>query len=153
MTAVRMPNRDVVNIEPQLPGAEQIEKFLFNDIGGTDMINLVRQDTIGTPNFSYSIISDLPSTLQRFDPTYLLTNRAIYDSIFNQFAIKLMHKIPEDRYEDLNDLNPQWSMATNAYFDGDNLIIEFENISPTEFVQIELEIDGRIHSVRENDYQ
>ena len=153
MTAVKMPNRDVVNIEPQLPGADQIEKFLFNDIGGTDLINLVRQDTIGTPNFSYSIISDLPSTLQRFDPTFLLTNRAIYDSIFNQFSIKLAQKIPETRYEELNELVPAYSMATNAYFDGDNLVIEFENIKSTEFIQIEIEIDGRIHSVRENDYQ
>jgi len=41
---------------------------------------------------------------------------------------------------------------TNAYYDGENLILEFNNVKTTELVQVEVETDGKINRVRENDY-
>jgi hypothetical protein len=43
---------------------------------------------------------------------------------------------------------------TNVYYDEvrEELILEFENVKQTELVQVEVETDGRIDRVRENDY-
>ena len=40
MAAIKIPSRDIVNIEPQLPDIAEIEKYIFQDIAGTELIKL-----------------------------------------------------------------------------------------------------------------
>jgi hypothetical protein len=152
MAAIKLPSRDIVNIEPQLPTIAEYEKYLFQDIGGTELINLVRHDTISGINIVYSVISDLTKINIDFDPSLLLINQAKYQSIFNQYAINLNSKIPEEDFYDENDQEPSSNLITNSYFDGDSLVLELIQVSSTEIVEIEVETDGRIDRVRENDY-
>lgn len=152
MAAIKLPTRDIVNIEPQLPGLAEIEKYIFQDIAGTQLINLVRHDTISGVDVVYSVISDLTKVNIDFDPSLILINKAQYQSIFNQYSIKLVNKIPEETYYDENQELPENNLLTNAYYDGENLILEFNNVKTTELVQVEVETDGKINRVRENDY-
>lgn len=152
MAAIKIPSRDIVNIEPQLPDIAEIEKYIFQDIAGTELINLVRHDTISGINVVYSVISDLTRVKIDFDPSLLLLNKAQYQSVFNQFSIKLTSKIPDETYYEQNVELPENNLLTNAYFDGEDLIIEFIGVRETELVQIEIETDGKIDRVRENDY-
>ena len=150
--AIKIPSRDIVNISSQSVSVAELEQFLFQEIGGTSLINLVRHDTISGINLSYSTIIKLKKIAIDFDPSFILINKASYKSIFDQFSIKLVSKIPQDKFYSSNELLPQSNLLTNAYFDGDNLVIEFENIKETEFVELQIETDGKINSVRENDY-
>jgi hypothetical protein len=150
--AVKLPSRDIVNIQSQVGNVAEIEQFLFQDIGGTSLINLVRHDTISGINVSYSIIKNLKKIAIDFDPSLILINKASYKSIFDQFSIKLVSKVPQDKFYSSNELLPSSNLLTNVYFDGDDLVIEFENIKETEFVELQIETDGKINSVRENDY-
>jgi len=153
MAAIKLPTRDIVNIETQaLSGLVEIEKYIFQDIAGTQLINLVRHDTISGVDVVYSVISDLTKVNIDFDPSLLLINKAQYQSIFNQYSIKLVNKIPEETYYDENQELPENNLLTNAYYDGENLILEFNNVKTTELVQVEVETDGKINRVRENDY-
>lgn len=152
MAAIKIPSRDIVNIETQLPDIAEIEKYIFQDIAGTELINLVRHDTISGINVVYSVISDLTRVKIDFDPSLLLLNKAQYQSVFNQFSIKLTSKIPDETYYEQNVELPENNLLTNAYFDGEDLIIEFIGVRETELVQIEIETDGKIDRVRENDY-
>ena len=152
MAAIKLPTRDIVNIEPQVSGLAEIEKYIFQDIAGTQLINLVRHDTIVGIDVVYSVISDLTKVNIDFDPSLLLINKAQYQSIFNQYSIKLVNKIPEETYYDENQELPENNLLTNAYYDGENLILEFNNVKNTELVQVEVETDGKINRVRENDY-
>jgi len=152
MAAIKLPSRDIVNIEPALPTLAEYEKFLFQDIGGTELISLVRHDTISGINVVYSVISDLTKVNIDFDPSLLLINQAKYQSIFNQYAINLTSKIPEAIFYEENQQDPPNNLLTNSYFDGENLIIEFEGVRYTEVIEVEVETDGRIDRVRENDY-
>jgi len=152
MAAIKLPTRDIVNIEPQVSGLAEIEKYIFQDIAGTQLINLVRHDTISGVDVVYSVISDLTKVNIDFDPSLLLINKAQYQSIFNQYSIKLVNKIPEETYYDENQELPENNLLTNAYYDGENLILEFNNVKTTELVQVEVETDGKISRVRENDY-
>jgi hypothetical protein len=151
-SAIKIPSRDIVNIQPQSVNVAAMEQFLFQDIGGTSLINLVRHDTISGINLSYSTILNLKKIAIDFDPSLLLINKASYKSIFDQYSIKLVSKVPQDKFYSRNELLPPSNLLTNVYFDGENLVIEFENIKQTEFVELQIETDGKINSVRENDY-
>ena len=150
--AIKLPSRDIVDIAPQVGNLAEIEQFLFQDIGGTSLINLVRHDTISGIDVVYSIISNLSKLNIDFDPSLILVNKAVYQSIFNQYSIQLMSRVPQETFYSLNEQRPPDNLGTNVYFDGENLVIEFENVRQTEFIEIEIETDGKINSVRENDY-
>lgn len=151
--AIRLPNRDVVTNVTTLADPGLIEKYLFNDIGGTELINLVRNDSISGIKANYTIISDLEQNDKLFDPSFLLLNKTKYQSEFDKFPIKLSTRIPEDDYYDSNVVVPDINVGTNAYFDGTNLVIVLENMKDTEFVEVEILTDGKMYIVRENDYQ
>jgi hypothetical protein len=153
--SVKNPNRDIVNLEPQLRGIAEPAAILFNQISGTELINLIRHDSVSGIDILSSLISDLKLLTLNFDPSLILTNKASYQSIFNGFQIKLTEKIPEEEKYSLNDQNyiPEQNLLTNAYWDGEKLVIEVENLRPTELLQIEMELDGKIYKVRQNDYQ
>jgi hypothetical protein len=155
MVAIKIPTRDIVNIESQPISASEIDFLLFRQIGGTELITLIRNDTVSSEDLLYSVISDVNKTKVNFDPSLLLTNKASYQSIFNGFQIKLTEKIPEENLYRSNDQDyiPASSLLTNAYWDGDNLIIEVNSLRDTELLEIEIESDGKIYRVRENDYQ
>ena len=150
--AIKLPSRDIVDIAPQVGNVAEIEQFLFQDIGGTSLINLVRHDTISGIDVVYSIISNLSKLNIDFDPSLILVNKAVYQSIFNQYSIQLMSRVPQETFYSLNEQRPPDNLGTNVYFDGEDLVIEFENVRQTEFIEIEIETDGKINSVRENDY-
>ena len=63
-----------------------------------------------------------------------------------------MSRVPQETFYSLNEQRPPDNLGTNVYFDGEDLVIEFENVRQTEFIEIEIETDGKINSVRENDY-
>lgn len=152
MAAIKLPTRDIVNIEPQIAGIAEIEKYIFQDIAGTELINLVRHDTVTGIDVVYSVISDLTKVNIDFDPSLLLLNKAQYQSIFNQYSIKLVNKVPDETFYDQNKELPENNLLTNVYYDGDDLVLEFQNVKTTELVQVEVETDGKINRVRENDY-
>ena len=150
--AIKLPSRDIVDIAPQVGNLAEIEQFLFQDIGGTSLINLVRHDTISGIDVVYSIISNLSKLNIDFDPSLILVNKAVYQSIFNQYSIQLMSRVPQETFYSLNEQRPPDNLGTNVYFDGEDLVIEFEYVRQTEFIEREIETDGKINSVRENDY-
>lgn len=165
MGAVKMPSRDVVNytVAPALP--EYIADILFEDVGGTELISLVRQDTVSGINVSYNIISNLTQINLKFDPSLVLSGVGTYDPIFSRFKIKLETKIPEEPFfERTRDIEPvPTSPDTEAVIDNvppnfyidDNgdLIIELVNVLQDELIELEVRTDGTIYTVREYDNQ
>lgn len=150
---LRLPNRDVVSIVRELPPAAEMEKYLFNDIGGTELINIVRNDSVSGISVNYSVISDLESNDKLFDPAALLINRGRYQSEFDRYGIRLSTRIPQTNYFDQNDNIPTDNIGTNVYYNEDSasLIIEFENMNDTEFIEIEVQTSANIYTMREND--
>lgn len=151
---LRLPNRDVVSIVKELPPEAEMEKYLFNDIGGTELINIVRNDSVSGIKINYSVISDLETNDLLFDPSFLLINKGRYQSEFDKYGIKLSTRIPDQNFYYENDSPPLINVGTNAYYDEDtkNLIIEFDNMNDTEFIEIEVQTSGNIYIMRENDY-
>lgn len=179
MSAVKLPNREVVNFQvaPALP--EYISEILFEEIGGTELINMVRHDTVFGINVAYNIISNLTQINLRFDPSLSLSGVGTYDPIFSKFTIKFETKVPEgDFYLFTDDIIPVsfpasaspgggiiesvdqpedgelFNVANNVYINSNgDLVVELANILQDEGVEIEVRSDGLIYNVRENDNQ
>lgn len=150
---IRLPGRDVVETATTIADPGEIEKYLFNDIGGTELINIVRNDSVTGIRVNYTVITDIIEQANVFDPTFLLLNKGRYQSEFDKFGINLASRIPETNYFSSNDEAPVMNVGTNVYFTGTDLIMEFVGMEQDDVVQIEVETAGRIDSVRENDYR
>lgn len=152
---VRVPNRDVINIASELADASEIEQYLFSEIGGMELINLVRNDSIAGITENYTVISDLLETQIAFDPSFILSSRRRGQSEFDRYSIKLSTRIPDTDFYDENDVKAEYNIGTNTYYDADTkqLVIELENMRENEFVEVEVLTAGRIYNVRENDYK
>lgn len=177
MSAVKLPTREVVNFQvaPALP--EYISEILFEEIGGTELINMVRHDTISGINVAYNIISNLTQINLKFDPSLSLSGVGTYDPIFSKFTIKFENKVPSgDFYLFTDDIIPVdfpttptpsegliesvdtpedgeiYNVANNIYINANgDLVIELDNILQDEGVEVEVRSDGLIYNVREND--
>lgn len=149
--AIRLPGRDVVTTATEIADTGEIEKYLFNDIGGTELINLVRNDTVTGITVNYTVISDLIQQSVLFDPTFLLLNKSKYESELDRFGIALSTRIPEENYFDENTVKPLINVGTNVYFEGNNLVIELDNMDENDLVEFEIQTSGTIYSVRKND--
>ena len=86
------------------------------------------------------------------NPTELLFGQGIYDTLFDSYSIKLSTRIPDTDYINENQVLPTINIGTNAYYDGENLIIEFDNMNTNEFIEIQIMSNATIYTMRENDY-
>lgn len=150
---VRLPNRDVVQIVSKLIDAGLVEKYLFNDIGGIELINIINNDSVTGIKNNYTLIADLQNIEIEIDPCQFLLNKSRVTSDFDQYSIFLSSRIPSNNYYYNNQNFPEYSLGTNSYYNDGSLVIEFDNMnSGTEFIQIQILTDGRIYTVREYDY-
>lgn len=165
MAAVKMPNRDVVNFQTPAVLPEYVQELLFEDIGGTELITMVRHDTVSGINVAYNIISNLTTINLKFDPSLTLSGVGTYDPIFGKYKIKFENKVPDTQYFELTEdiipipEAPETSaeisnLGPNLYINSDgDLVIELANILEDEVLELEVRTDGTIYNVREYDNQ
>ena len=150
---VKIPSRDIFNLDNQTFDVAEIEEALFEDIGGTELINVLRHDTVDGIDIFYSIVPDLSQTTIEFDPSKLLTSVSVYDQYISQYNVRLSEKIPTTDYVDNNIFLPDSNIASNAYYSSQNkLVIELDNVTNRDKVQIYFLKNATINRVRENDY-
>lgn len=62
---------------------------IIEDIGGQEIINLTRNDLLTGEDVSYSILSNLAETSQRFNPNSLIKMQGVDSDFFNSFPYTL----------------------------------------------------------------
>ena len=134
---VKIPSRDVINFsQEQFLDEAIISNLLFESIGGVEMVNFTRHDTVEGENPTYSVISNLSSINRKFKASDLISKEKTNTSAFTIFGIVLDSKLPNGGIEDF------------IGFDEDgNLVIELVNIGPNEEVQVEIDTNGTIYEV------
>jgi hypothetical protein len=119
--------------------------LIFENIGGQELISIVRSDIVNGQKISYQPIKNLSSIQQQYNPNNILGLQQTANRFFAGFSIKLEDKIPEVG----NGLNGE-----NVYFDestGD-LIIEFVNLSNDEQIETQITVNGTIYEANLGDY-
>jgi hypothetical protein len=146
MASEKTPTRDVVTFVQSSFSAEGITNLLFEQIGGIELISMVRRDTVEGQNPYYTVISNLSNIKKEFDPTQIISRQKPNQSFFDIFAIDINTKIPNDLYLEKNNLSNFFYIDTNGDF-----IIELDNMLADEVVELEIAQGGTIKLVRESE--
>lgn len=130
--------------------ASTLEKLLFENIGGLEIANIERHDTIDGKNPYYSIISNLSSVKERLDPITLIARQraGLRPGDFGK-QIDLFTKIPLNNY--LQNIN----LTDYIFIDSDTnsptfgaLIIELVDLNQDELIELEIAYSGTIYEVK-----
>jgi hypothetical protein len=117
---------------------ELMEKLIFENIGGHELINIARNDIVNGQAISYQPIKNLSSLQQQYNPNNILSLQATSDKYFANFAIKLENKIPNIG---------NGPSGSNVYIDvlTGSLIVDVINMESDEQVEIEITLSGTIY--------
>lgn len=143
-TSIKLPEKDnVISLTNNNIDEATIVAMVFEKLGAVELTKFTRTDTVEGINPYYNIISNLSAIKKEFDPSNLVASQKSDTSLYNAFSIKLSNKIPGDQYLDDRGLD------NYIYIDSDgNLIIELDNITQDELVEVEIDTNGTIVEVR-----
>lgn len=134
---VKTATTDIILFDDEAVPTDGMFDLIFENIGGQELINIVRSDIVNGQKISYQPIKNLSSIQQRYNPNNILSLQQTADKFFAGFSIKLEDKIP---YEG-NGTNGE-----NIYLnDTGDLVIEFVNINPDEQIETQITVGGTIY--------
>jgi hypothetical protein len=123
--------------EDEMP-IEVMFDLIFENIGGQELINIARFDTINGQPVVYQPIKNLTQIQQQYNPNNILALQNTSNQYFQNFQIRFEDKVPSVG----NGPN-----GAHVYIDtatGD-LVIEVVNIEEDEQVEIEITTSGTIY--------
>jgi len=129
---------DTVLFDDSAVPIEIMTDLIFEDIGGQEIISIVRNDTVNGQNISYQPIKNISLIQQQYNPNNIIALQDTSDKYFNNFYIKLGKKIPTVG----NGLN-----GNNVYLDliTGNILIDTINMESDEQVETEFLVGGTIY--------
>jgi hypothetical protein len=117
---------------------EIMADLIFENIGGQELINIARNDTVNGQTILYQPIKNLTSIQQQYNPNNILSLNATSDKYFQNFSIKFDDKVPAE------GTGPA---GAHVYIDpltGD-LVVESINLEEDEQIEVEITISGTIY--------
>jgi hypothetical protein len=131
---------DTVLFEDDSLPVETMFDLIFEDIGGQELINIARNDTIIGQNIVYNPIKNATALYQEYNPNNIVALQSTSDKYFANYPIKLETKIPSIG----NGEN-----GVNYYIDPNtgDLIIETINMFPDEQIEVQITLSGTIYEV------
>jgi hypothetical protein len=143
-TSIKLPDKDnVLSLTSNNIDEATIIAMVFEKLGAVELTKFTRTDTVEGINPYYNIISNLSAIKKEFDPSNLVASQKSDTSLYNAFSIKLSNKIPGDQYLTDRALDNYIYVDTNG-----DLIIELDNMTPDELVEVEIDTNGTIVEVR-----
>ena len=107
-----------------------LERF-FEELGGTELINLSRHDLIDGIDVVYNPIANLSSLRKRYNPNNIIALDFLSDNEFSRVSIDFLSRGPGE-----------------PYFDNDgNLIIEVDIIRSEENIEAEISLSGTVNRI------
>lgn len=144
MASSKNPTRDVVLFSENEVSPQGITNLLFEQIGGIELISMLRRDTVEGQNPYYTLISNLSSIKREFDPTQIISRQRPNQSFFDIYSIDLNVKIPGDIYLEQNGIENFFYIDENGDF-----VIELDNMLQDEVIELEIAQSGTIRLVRD----
>jgi hypothetical protein len=134
---VKYATPDVVLIDPNDVPIDLILKLTLEKIGGLELINLVRHDTVNGQNIVYRPLKNISQLSIDYNPQNMIKLPDSADSYFKNFAIRLENHIQQET----NELP-----ALVTYIDPitENVIIETTNIKADYEVEVQMVSSGKV---------
>lgn len=129
---------DTILYNEEAQPIEIMADLIFENIGGQEIINIARTDTVNGQEVVYQPIKNLTQIQQQYNPNNILSIQLTSNKYFQNFPIKLDNKVPEEG----NGPN-----GAHVYIDPENgdLVIETINTESDEQVEIEIRSSGTIY--------
>lgn len=137
---------DTILFDDESVPIEIMTDLIFEDIGGHELINIARNDTINGQTVSYQPIKNLTAIQQQYNPNNIVSLQNTSDRYFANFAIKLETKLPDEG----DGGGPNGSYV---YIDTDtgDLIVELINLDPDEQIEVQISLSGTIYEAEFNE--
>ncbi len=129
---------DTILLNEETTPVEVMADLLFENIGGQELINIARNDTVNGQTVIYQPIKNLSTIQQQYNPNNIVSLQSTSDKYFQNFSIKFDTKVPNVG----NGPNGE-----HVYIDTGNggLVIEAINIEDGEQIQVEITTSGTIY--------
>jgi alpha-L-arabinofuranosidase len=117
---------------------EIMSDLIFENIGGQELINIARNDTVNGQTILYQPIKNLTAVQQQYNPNNIVSLQATSDKYFQNFSIKFDEKVPTE------GTGPGGS---HVYIDPETgeLVVEAVNLAEDEQIEVEITISGTIY--------
>jgi hypothetical protein len=134
--AVKAARPDIL-LESSVLAVPVMYSLLFEDIAGTELISIARNDTVNGQNVEYSPIKNLASLGLKYGPQTLVPVQGSSRTTFDNFSIKLEKKIPDAGTGPYGEV---------VYIEEDtrNLIVNVYNLAEDERVEVQILSRGDI---------
>lgn len=76
---------------------EEMENALWQQIGGHEIISIVRRDLVNGTNKNFELIFDLEKLNEEYNPQTILALKNSSEFYFNEFAIKFEKYVPSEQ--------------------------------------------------------
>jgi hypothetical protein len=134
---IKVATPDIILFDDGAVPDEVMADLIFEDIGGQELINIARFDTINGQNISYQPIKNLSLINQQYNPNNIIGLQKTSNSYFAGFAIKLEDKIP--KITNSPDNNP-------VYMDlFGNIVVEAINLNSDDQIEVQIIVSGTIY--------
>jgi hypothetical protein len=134
---IKTATPDIVLFDDSIVPIEVMTDLIFEDIGGQELINISRTDTINGQKILYQPIKNINTINQEYNPNNILGLQKTSDKYFSGYAIKFEERVP--KVSNSLDGNP-------VYVDSNgNLVIDSINLNADEQVEIQVTVSGTIY--------
>jgi len=124
---------DLIQLNEEAFPVEMMTDLLFEDIGGTELLNFARHDLVNGIDIKYHQISNLDKIETIYGAAKLISLQETSEHIFSKFPLKRYQYVPNKTDDPSGFNNP-------VYLDSDgNLVIELENLTNSNQIEIEFQ--------------
>lgn len=141
---VKVATPDIILFDADSVPIEVMTDLLFEDIGGQEIINIVRNDIINGQNVIYTPIKNLSAISYEYNSKNIIPMPQTQEKFFNNFSYRLANFLPEIG----EGTGPN---GETVYIDNNgDLVINVINTSLTDEVEVQIiatseTIDGTIY--------
>ena len=144
---VKPASPDIILFNDDAVPIEVMTDLLFEEIGGQELINISRNDTVNGQNLVYRPIRNLSQLALKYGPQNIIALQNTSNSYFNNFPIKLEERLPTDG---------NGPGGLTVYFENvpatatapatTNLVIEVVNMEDDERVEVQILTNANVLS-------
>lgn len=135
---VKASERDSILFDDDSVSITVMETLVFENLGGHELLNIARRDTVNGQKVTYQPIKNLSEIEQKNNPGNIINLPSTSDKYFANFPIKIDSKVPEE------GSGPNGEYLYISTSTGD-LIIDVVNLESGEQLEIQIAAGGTIY--------
>lgn len=137
--AVKIPTPDLIIFDQSSQQVEALTNLIFENIGGQELINISRHDTVMGKNLRYSPISNLQNIAYAYNSNNIFTVPGTLDKVFKNFAIRLdTHRVEPGAGSGPNQETIYVDRLNSDPNQNGRLVLDVKNMETNEQVEIQI---------------